>query len=127
VNVPVGKDRVPQSAGSFVYPFHGFRLAFATRPQDAPILHFGGPLRMIVVKPDRFTAGMKVGVAYELEARVGTPGGEPVPGFAVRAHADVSTARVILAPSTFRKPYRTGELAIAARRKPADRAPLTPS
>jgi hypothetical protein len=74
VNVPVGKDRVPQSAGSFVYPFHGFRLAFATRPQDAPILHFGGPLRMIVVKPDRFTAGMKVGVAYELEARVGTPG-----------------------------------------------------
>ena len=74
VNVPVGKDRVPQCAGGFVYPRHGFRLHFAPRPADAPIVHFGGPLRMILLQPQRLTAGMKVGVEYELEARVGSPG-----------------------------------------------------
>jgi hypothetical protein len=74
VNVPVGKDRVPQCAGGFVYPRHGFRLQFAARPADAPIVHFGGPLRMILLQPQRLTAGMKAGVEYELEARVGTPG-----------------------------------------------------
>ena len=74
VNVPVGKDRVPQCAGGFIYPLHGFHLQFAARPADAPIVHFGGPLRMILLQPQRLTAGMKVGVEYELEARVGTPG-----------------------------------------------------
>src|SRR5262249_51831826 len=74
VNVPVGKDRVPQCAGGFIYPHHGFRLQFAARPADAPIVHFGGPLRMILLQPQRLTAGMKIGVPYELEARVGTPG-----------------------------------------------------
>lgn len=74
VNIAVGKDRVPQSAGSFVYPRHGFRLDFSGRQQDAPIIHFGGPLQMIVLQPQRLTTGMKAGVQYELEARVGTPG-----------------------------------------------------
>lgn len=74
VNVPVGKDRVPQCAGGFLYPRRDFRLQFAARPADAPIVHFGGPLRMILLQPQRLTAGMKVGVEYELKARVGTPG-----------------------------------------------------
>src|SRR5262245_34194322 len=64
VNVPVGKDRVPQCAGGFVYGFgnprrHDFRLQFAARPADAPIVHFGGPLRMILLQPQRLTAGIK--------------------------------------------------------------------
>jgi hypothetical protein len=46
VKVPIAGHRVLQGAGGFVYPHHGFRLQFAARPQDAPIIHFGGPLRL---------------------------------------------------------------------------------
>jgi hypothetical protein len=74
VKVPVAGHRVLQGTGGFVYPHHGFRLQFAARRPDAPIIHFGGPLRMILLQPERLTAGMKVGVRYEVEARVGTPG-----------------------------------------------------
>jgi hypothetical protein len=74
VNVPVGSDRVLQVAGGFVYKHHGFRLEFAAWPQDAPIIHFGGPLQMILLQRQRLTAGLRVGVQYDLEARVGTPG-----------------------------------------------------
>ena len=38
------------------------------------MIHFGGPLRIMVRHPERFTAGIKAGQQYELEARVGTPG-----------------------------------------------------
>jgi hypothetical protein len=74
VKVPMAGHRVWQGVGGFVYPHHGFRLRFAARAQDAPIIHFGGPLRMILLQPERLTAGMKIGVRYEIEARVGTPG-----------------------------------------------------
>jgi hypothetical protein len=74
VKVPIAGHRVVQGAGGFVYPHHGFRLQFAARAQDAPIIHFGGPLRMILLQPERLIAGMKQGVRYEIEARVGTPG-----------------------------------------------------
>jgi hypothetical protein len=74
VNVPFAGHRVLQGVGGFVYPRHGFRLQFADRVQDAPIVHFGGPLQMIFLQPQRLTRGMKVGVPYEIEARVGTPG-----------------------------------------------------
>jgi hypothetical protein len=74
VKVPMAGHRVLQAAGGLVYPHHGFRLQFAARAQDAPIIHFGGPLRMILLQPERLSAGMKVGVHYEIEARVGTPG-----------------------------------------------------
>jgi hypothetical protein len=74
VKVPIAGHRVSQGAGRFVYAHHGFRLRFAARPQGAPIIHFGGPLRMILLQPERLTAGMKAGVRYEIEARVGTPG-----------------------------------------------------
>ena len=74
VKVPIAGHRVLQGVGGFVYPHHGFRLQFAAQAQDAPIIHFGGPLQMILVQPQRLTAGMKVGVRYEIEARVGTPG-----------------------------------------------------
>jgi hypothetical protein len=73
VNVPIGKTRVPQSAGTLVY-YHRYRLDFAARPNDAPVIHFGGPLAMMLLKPERLSAGMKAGVTYDLEARVGTPG-----------------------------------------------------
>jgi hypothetical protein len=74
VNVPTGGTRVPQCAGAFAYAHHGFRLRFAARRQDAPVVHFGGPLRMVLLRPERLTTGMKAGVTYDLEARVGTPG-----------------------------------------------------
>jgi hypothetical protein len=74
VKAPIAGHRVLQGVGGFVYPHHGFRLQFAARAQDAPIIHFGGPLRMILLQPQRLTAGMKIDVQYEIEARVGTPG-----------------------------------------------------
>jgi hypothetical protein len=74
VNVPIGSTRALQSAGSAVRPAAGYNLRFADRPQDAPVIHFGGPLRIMVKHPERFTAGIKAGQTYELEARVGTPG-----------------------------------------------------
>src|SRR5262249_40347827 len=63
-----------QSAGSAVHPATGYSLRFADRPQDAPIIHFGGPLRIMLINPERFTAGAKAGQRYELEARGGPPG-----------------------------------------------------
>ena len=74
VNVPIGSTRAFQRAGSAVHPAEGYNLRFADRPQDAPVVHFGGPLRIMLRKPERFTAGVKAGQTYELEARVGTPG-----------------------------------------------------
>lgn len=74
VNVPIGSDRAFQSAGSAVHPAEGYNLRFADRPQDAPVVHFGGPLRIMLRKPEQFTAGVKAGQTYEVEARVGTPG-----------------------------------------------------
>jgi len=82
VKVPIGSSRAFQSAGSAVHPAAGYNdkkapapnLRFADRPQDAPVIHFGGPLRIMVRHPERFTAGIKAGEKYELEARVGTPG-----------------------------------------------------
>src|SRR5262249_23533833 len=59
VKVPIAGHRVLQGVGGFVYPHHGFRLQFAARAQDAPIIHFGGPLRMILLQPQRLAAGMK--------------------------------------------------------------------
>jgi hypothetical protein len=74
VTVPIGGSDVPQSAGSLVHYPHRFRLHFAARPEDAPVVHFGGPLRIIVLQPERLTGGLKAGARYDLEARVGTPG-----------------------------------------------------
>jgi len=74
VNVPIGSTRAFQSAGSAVHPAEGYNLRFADRPQDAPVIHFGGPLRIMLRHPERFTAGIKAGQRYQLEARVGTPG-----------------------------------------------------
>jgi hypothetical protein len=74
VNVPIGSARSFQSAGSAVHPTEGYNLRFADRPDDAPVIHFGGPLRIMLVQPERLTAGMTAGQTYELNARVGTPG-----------------------------------------------------
>jgi hypothetical protein len=74
VKVPIGSTRALQSAGSAVHPAEGYNLRFANRPQDAPVIHFDGPLRILFREPARFTAGVKAGQTYELEARVGTPG-----------------------------------------------------
>jgi hypothetical protein len=74
VKVPLGSTRALQSAGSAVHPAEGYNLRFADRPQDAPVIHFGGPLRILLRHPERFTAGVKAGQKYEFEARVGTPG-----------------------------------------------------
>jgi hypothetical protein len=82
VKVPIGSSRAFQSAGSAVHPAAGYNdkkapapnLCFADRPQDAPVIHFGGPLQILLRHPERFTAGIKAGQTYELEARVGTPG-----------------------------------------------------
>jgi hypothetical protein len=74
VNVPIGSTRAIQSAGSDVRPTEGYNLRFADRPNDAPVIHFGGPLRIMLVQPERFTAGIKAGQRYQLKARVGTPG-----------------------------------------------------
>ena len=74
VKVPIGSTRAVQSAGSAVHPATGYNLRFADRPQDAPVIHFGGPMRIMLMQPERFTAGVKAGQRYELVARVGTPG-----------------------------------------------------
>lgn len=74
VNVPIGNTRALQSAGSVVHPTEGYSLRFADRPKDAPVIHFGGPLRIMLVQPEGFTAGIKAGQTYRLKARVGTPG-----------------------------------------------------
>jgi hypothetical protein len=74
VNVPIGSTRAFQRAGSVVHPTEGYNLRFADRPKDAPVIHFGGPLRIMLVQPEPFTAGIKAGQTYELKARVGTPG-----------------------------------------------------
>src|SRR5262249_34625811 len=81
VNVPIGSTRAFQSAGSAVHRAAGYndkkpsapKLRFADRPQDAPVIHFGGPLRILLRHPERFTAGINAGQTYELEARVRTP------------------------------------------------------
>jgi hypothetical protein len=50
-------------------------LVFAERPEDAPVLHFGGPLTM------RFALGSVHGLSlteeFSLQAEVGTPGRGP--------------------------------------------------
>jgi hypothetical protein len=74
VNVPIGSTRALQCAGSAIHPSAGYNLRFADRPKDAPLIHFGGPLRIMLVQPERFTAGVKAGEKYELKAYVGTPG-----------------------------------------------------
>src|SRR5262249_31826721 len=74
VKVPIGSSRAFQSAGSAVHPAEGYNLRFADRPQDAPVIHFGGPLRILLRHPERFTSGIKAGQRYQFEARVGTPG-----------------------------------------------------
>jgi hypothetical protein len=82
VKIPIGSSRAFQSAGSAVHPAAGYndkkapapKLRFADRPQDAPVLHFGGPLQIMLRHPERLMAGIKAGQTYELEARVGTPG-----------------------------------------------------
>jgi hypothetical protein len=74
VKVPIGSTRAFQSAGSAVHPAEGYNLRFADRPQDGPVIHFGGPLRIMLRHPERFTAGIKAGQTYGLRARVGTPG-----------------------------------------------------
>jgi hypothetical protein len=74
VKVPVGNTRSFQSAGSLVHPTEGHSLRFADRPEDAPVIHFGGPLRIMLMGPERFTKGIQAGQRYELHARVGTPG-----------------------------------------------------
>jgi hypothetical protein len=73
VNVPIGGTRLQQSAGSFVY-YHHYQLHFAGRADDAPVIHFAGPLRVLQVRPAGLSAGIKAGVEYEFGARVGTPG-----------------------------------------------------
>jgi hypothetical protein len=72
--VPLGSTRSFQSAGSLVHPTEGHRLRFADRPADAPVVHFGGPLRIMLLGPERLTRGIRPGQRYELHARVGTPG-----------------------------------------------------
>jgi hypothetical protein len=74
VKVPLGSTWSFQSAGSLVHPTEGQTLRFAERPEDAPVIHFGGPLRIMLMEPERFTRGVQAGQRYELQARVGTPG-----------------------------------------------------
>src|SRR5262249_45838275 len=45
-------------------------LQFADRPQDAPIIHFGGPLQATLFRPQRLTIGRERDVVLG----VGTPG-----------------------------------------------------
>jgi hypothetical protein len=74
IKVPLGSTHSFQSAGSLVHPTEGLRLRFTDRPQDAPVIHFGGPLRIMLMEPERLTKGIRPGQRYELHARVGTPG-----------------------------------------------------
>ena len=57
---------VPQAAATDV---NGF-LQFADRPQDAPILHFGGPLAITPAEPSK----MRIGRATDVMLAVGSPG-----------------------------------------------------
>jgi hypothetical protein len=71
-NVPFGKTRVRQTAGSLIH-YRGNPLQFAGRPEDAPILHFDGPLAVIVTRsPQHLVHGAP---NDDFEACVGTAGG----------------------------------------------------
>jgi hypothetical protein len=59
--------RVEQSA--FVWDAKGL-LQFAERPQDAPVIHFGGPWQISLFGPHRLTVGRETDVVLG----VGTPG-----------------------------------------------------
>jgi len=76
VRVPIGPVMVPQSAGGDVpiydqpLDFDGYVLKFADRPEEAPIVHFGGELTTILDQPKRLTPGAD----HTIYARIGTPG-----------------------------------------------------
>jgi hypothetical protein len=50
------------------------QLAFADRPQDAPVLHFGGPLTLRINPSDKLRRGKDAG---KTNLYLGTPGLEP--------------------------------------------------
>jgi hypothetical protein len=52
--------------------YHGL-LRFARKPGDAPIIHFGGPLRMTLFYPQR----LQIGRSVDVTLGVGTPGVGP--------------------------------------------------
>jgi hypothetical protein len=60
--------RITQSAGRD----REGELGFAARPQDAPVVHFGGPLQMTLPDQEQFLAHDKEGI--DLQTAVGTPG-----------------------------------------------------
>jgi hypothetical protein len=69
VQVPFGNGQLSQSTGR-AYGYQG--LVFADRPEEAPIVHLGGPLTMLVGKAP---AVLVRGQARPIErARIGTPG-----------------------------------------------------
>jgi hypothetical protein len=61
------EGRVPQAV--YFFDSRGL-LQFADRPQDAPVIHFGGPLQITFCGEQRLTAGRQT----ELVLGVGTPG-----------------------------------------------------
>jgi hypothetical protein len=67
VHVPFGNRRLPWSTARWGRNY----VAFADRPEDAPIVHFGGPLTMMVDKPPILVGG---GIWRVQLARIGTPG-----------------------------------------------------
>jgi hypothetical protein len=62
--------RVPQHTS---YADANGIFQFARRPQDAPVVHFGGPLAVTLFGPHRLTAGRET----DLVLGVGTPGLAP--------------------------------------------------
>src|SRR5262249_7013934 len=69
VQVPFGNEQLSQSTGRG-YGYQG--LVFADRPEEAPIVHFGGPLTVMVDEPPAVLVRGRI--CHVKRARIGTPG-----------------------------------------------------
>src|SRR5262249_13861078 len=65
-----GKGAPEAVPSQVVYADHQGMLRFADRPQDAPIVHFDGPLAMTLHPMQKLVRGQEI----ELRTGLGTPG-----------------------------------------------------
>jgi hypothetical protein len=97
-----GARRVRQATDAF-YDISGF-LAFAEKPEDAPIIHFRGPRKATLYSRQRLTIGRET----DLDVGVGTPGLGPGTT-AWTSHDDVVPKQGFLTADVLYSPVQVGQ------------------